>query len=113
MFLVLISRSVIVVPCSAHITTSMLVRLYDVASDVSRRHTLSANSCSCDSHNHSSSSSAVFPEPGVPAFIVDVLIRTRLHNSSFCLLMVFDNGLHLLQKEVSSMRGEEDMRTNI
>lgn len=38
--------------------------------------------------------------------ILDVSLETGIHNSAFWLVVVFYSGLHLLQREISLMKGK-------
>lgn len=74
-----------------------------VAPDFPRRHNLKQAPCSVVS--------GLFPlllldDPWCQSYGVDASLGTRLPNSALLMLVIFCNGLHVLQRKVSLTRGE-------
>ena len=73
----------------------------DLASDVTRRHNLTAKSLNLWFLQSFSRVLAVFPEPCVWQCLVETSNGTGLHNSAYCLLVIFCTGVHFFQKKGS------------
>lgn len=100
---------------SSHLDSHVPKELMGVASDLTRRHNLTANSLTIFP---APSLQLSFPETLVWRYFVEVSVRAGLDNFAFSLVVAFYCGLHLLQRKVSLMRGwplclSVDIRTNV
>lgn len=88
---------------SSHLDSRVPKERMGVASDLTRRHNLTANFLTFFS---APSLQLSFPKPLVWRNFVEVSVGTGLDNFVFSLVAVFGSGLHLLQRKVSLMRGD-------